>query len=686
MEEKLLANLLGTPSFSWQGEILNIPTRKATALLCYLAACKSAVSREELSELLWGKPQSHAMRNELYRLRQLPGACFWLEETNNQIILNATSDLTKFEEARLKGSFREALEIYSGESDKILIRNLKPKDAWGFIEWLETKRSQLEDLLKDTLQRHILELEKSDKLTEALELANCLLERDLLDESTHRTIIRIGLRKGDLKSAQAQFEACRRVLAEELGIQPMPETLELAQEIERAIQKLPSNLGLKLQTRIPPKFLHPPVLVGREYEWARMETAWQKGQTIMISGSSGVGKTRLMLDFAHAKGSFSFNEGRPGDATLPFSTLTRYYDNFLRTYPEVVSELEPWVKYELARFLPQHFNKHPKPINSNEERARFENALFLLGKAFVKPINTLCADDLQFYDSASFEVVARITARGMQSLSSEEFATTITCFRLEEMPTDFKEIIEQHVETGLAIHIDLEPLNESGVAKLLEALELSDPYLLAQHLQRTTGGNPQFIIEVLKSLYEQGWQGTDLPEHINLPKKVGATIEKRLNLLSNDALLLAQTIAIFKQTKAIRAKELARILGMRFRTVTDTLAELEQAQIVRDGTFPHDLLFETVLNAMPRSTYRILNEQVAEWLETQNAEPARIAHHWTEAGIVDNALPWRIKAAEVILAQGSTEQARIWLKGILEIVGPKSELYRQASNLLNAIN
>ncbi len=366
MEEKLLANLLGHPSFSWQGEVLNIPTRKATALLCYLATCKSAVPREELSELLWDKSQNHAMRNELYRLRQLPGADFWLKETDHKITLNATSDLAKFEEAMLKGNFKQALEIYSGEAEKALLYNLKPKDALGFMEWLATKHSQLENLLIDTLRGRVLELEKSGKVIETLELANYLLERDFLDESTHRTIIRIGLERGDLKLAQAQFEACRRVLAEELGVQPLPETLELAQEIEKAIQKLPSNLGFKVKAHIPPKLLRPPILAGREHEWARMEAAWQKGQTIIISGPAGIGKTRLMLDFAHTKGGFHLTEGRPGDFTLPFSTLTRYYGNFLKTYPEIISNLEPWVKYELARLFPERFNKHPKPISSND--------------------------------------------------------------------------------------------------------------------------------------------------------------------------------------------------------------------------------------------------------------------------------------------------------------------------------
>ncbi len=684
MQKSLLVNVLGTPSFSWQDQILNIPTRKATALLCYLALHNST-SREELSELLWGDPKSQALRTELHRLRQLPGASIWLE-TEDKITLHATSDLTKLEEALAKQNFKEALEIYSGEPEKTFIRDLKPKDALGFMEWLEEKRITLEGLLKDALQRRIKELEEAGEFTEALELAHHLLKRDLLDESIHRTIMRIELGQGHSQTAQAQFEACCRVLAEELDVKPMPETLELAQEIKDAIQKLPSHSSFKVKNLIPPKLSRPPVLVGREKEWARMEAAWEKKQTIMISGLPGVGKTRLMLDFAHSKGASQFSGGRPGDTTLPFSTLTRYYRLFFQKHPEAISKIEPWAQHELARLLPEYFNEQPKPITSDAEHSRFESALLQLGEIFTITVKTMCSDDLQFYDPVSFGTMARVNERVMQNLSPSQFNSAILCFRLNEMPPEFTAVIAQYVEAGIVIHIELEPLDELGVAELLKGLELPHLNSLAPRLKELTGGNPQFIVEVLKSLYEQGWSGSDLPEQISLPKKVGAAIEKRLNKLSKKALTLAQTIAVFKQIKSIRAKELAKVLDMRLMEISEGLAELEQAQIIKDGTFFHDLLYEAVINAMPKSTYRILNEQVAEWLEAQAAEPARIAHHWTEAGMLDNALPWHIKAAEVVLAQGSAEQANVWLEGVLEVVEPKSEFHEQAQSLLKTIN
>ena len=200
-------------------------------------------------------------------------------------------------------------------------------------------------------------------------------------------------------------------------------------------------------------------------------------------------------------------------------------------------------------------------------------------------------------------------------------------------------------------------------------------------LHKLTGGNPQFIVEILKSLYEQGWQGPNLPEQINLPKQISSTIEKRLNHLSQDALKLARTMAVLKESSGVQAKQLTEIIGLDYLKASETLVELEQAYIIKDGLFVHDLLFETVFNTIPAPIYPALNQSVAKWLETQNAMPARIAHHWIEANEPEQALPWRVRAAEVLLTQGEVKQACTWLEEVLKATDPESDLYKQARAL-----
>ncbi len=682
---KLVACLFGAPTFRWQGKVLKLPTRKARALLCYLASEQRAVQREELTELFWKQGESRNLRRELYRLKQLPGVESWLE-LDNGVLIHVTTDLSAFMESVEQQDFQKAIKLYQGKADEQLLAGLEPKNAPIFMDWLETKRTELNVLLIDTLQKHTEELENAGRLVEAIELTRQLLEHDPLNESTHRAIMRQEFKRGNLPAALKQYEACRHILAKELDITPLPETLALAQEIEKAAeQSLPRSsiqTSIKTKYRIPPKLLRPPVLVGRESEWAEMEKAWQAGKTITIAGTAGSGKTRLMMDFACSKSdNFDLTYGRPGDKTVPYSSLARSLRRFSSN--SVPSKaFEPWVCYELARIVPEYFEEKPLLMTSPEDRMLFSKACVSLFITVSQIFDALLIDDLHYFDEASFF----IGGYAFSEMLEKGFKTKqIACYRKEEIPPDYNKYLIELAEKGFITYINLTPLDIGAVTKLLISLEIQQPQQLAPHIHKLTGGNPQFIVEVLKSLYEQGWQGPELPERIHLPKQVSSTIEKRLNYLSKDALRIVRVMSVLKEVARIQAKHIAEIVGMDYLKASEVLAELEQAYIIKDGLFVHDLLLETVFSTIPSPIYPALNQGVAKWLETQDVAPARIAHHWLEAEESERALLWRVKAAEVLLTQGETKQACIWLEEVLKATDPESDLYKQASVLQHEV-
>ncbi len=677
MQSGLEGYFFRTPVFYWQGEILKLPTRKATALLCYLSVQRRAVQREELTELLWKQGESRNLRRELYRLKQLPGAESWLE-IDEGVLVHVTTDLSAFIEAVEQQDFQQAIKLYQGKADEQLLAGLEPKNAPVFMDWLESKREELNTLLIDALQKHTEELESSGKLVEATELTRQLLEQDPLNESTHRAIMRQEFKLGNLPAALKQYEVCRHVLAKELDITPLPETLALAQEIEKAAeQPLPKSstqARIKTRHRIPPKLLRPPVLVGRESEWTEMEKAWQAGKTTTIAGTAGSGKTRLMMDFARSKSdNFGLTYGRPGDKTVPYSSLARSLRLNSNSAPN--KAFEPWVRYELARIAPELFEEKPLPMSSPENRILFSKACVNLFTTVAQIFDTLLTDDLHYFDEASFFMgsyaFSQVIEKGLR-------AKQIACYRKEEIPPEHDNHLIELAEKGFITYINLTPLDIGAVTKLLISLEIQQPEQLAPHMHKLTGGNPQFIVEVLKSLYEQGWQGPSLPEQINLPKQVSSTIEKRLNYLSPDALKLARAMAVLKEHSGVQAKQLAEIIDMDYLKASEMLAELEQAYIIKDGLFVHDLLFEATLSSIPVPIYTALNHRAAKWLEAQDVAPARIAHHWIEANEPEQALPWRVRGAEVLLTQGEAEQAHKWLEEVLKATDPESDLYKQA--------
>ncbi|HET9223227.1 MAG TPA: BTAD domain-containing putative transcriptional regulator, partial [Roseiflexaceae bacterium] len=111
-------------------------------------------------------------------------------------------------------------------------------------------------------------------------------------ESGHRQLMRALAFGGERGAALAQFAACRRVLAEELGVEPEPETNELYDWIASgSLQARSSTSNLKPLTT---------PFIGREGELARLcERLLDPAQRLVtLVGEGGVGKTWLALKAA----------------------------------------------------------------------------------------------------------------------------------------------------------------------------------------------------------------------------------------------------------------------------------------------------------------------------------------------------------------------------------------------------
>src|SRR5678816_3137333 len=121
---------------------------------------------------------------------------------------------------------------------------------------------------------------------------------------------------------------------------------------------------------------------------------------------------------------------------------------------------------------------------------------------------------------------------------------------------------------------------------------------LAPALLRHTGGNPMFALETLKDLVLSGSAetvagGGRLPQ----PVTVGALVERRLGQLTSEALRLARVAAL---AGAEFSAELAvDVLETHPLDIAEPWRELETAQVLRDGGFAHDLIFESTRASVP---------------------------------------------------------------------------------------
>src|SRR4029453_5077838 len=95
------------------------------------------------------------------------------------------------------------------------------------------------------------------------------------------------------------------------------EPRDLARLIERS-GELPGTAV----RRVPTALARPPRLVGRERQWRDLELAWERRQVALLVGDAGMGKTRLLGDFAQSR-VVPLIGARPGDERVPYALLAR---------------------------------------------------------------------------------------------------------------------------------------------------------------------------------------------------------------------------------------------------------------------------------------------------------------------------------------------------------------------------
>ena len=178
--------------------------------------------------------------------------------------------------------------------------------------------------------------------------------------------------------------------------------------------------------------------------------------------------------------------------------------------------------------------------------------------------------------------------------------------------------------------VALAALDECAVAAIVDALAIPglQGVALAGPLLRHTGGNPLFVLETLKHGLTEG---TLVRGELPRPLSVGALIERRLQRLSDPALTLARVAAIAGVDFSIELAESA--IGVRAVQLASAWAELQDAQVLRDESFAHDLVSDAVLRSVPPVVARRVHGQCAQWLTAHDVEPARVAWHWRHGGM-----------------------------------------------------
>lgn len=232
----LMIQAFGSPVLRLGGTPLAFARRKALALLVYLAMTHRVHTREALATLLWGDlPQERAFANLRKVLSELR------EQIENALIITRDTialapdypvslDVAAFEAAIDRGISNanpHTLEVAIADYRDDFLAGWSLPDAEDFDEWLLLQREHLRSRCAEALQALAQKYAAVRQYSAAIAATRRLLALEPWREEAHRELMVLLERNGERRAAIAQFGVCRRVLAEELGVDPMEETQAL---------------------------------------------------------------------------------------------------------------------------------------------------------------------------------------------------------------------------------------------------------------------------------------------------------------------------------------------------------------------------------------------------------------------------------------------------------------------------
>lgn len=309
------------------GSTARFESDKTCALLVYLVVeADRPHRRDALVGLLWpDEPEQsarHNLRQALFNLRQTIGDAAaqppYLLINRDEIQFNTASDFaldaatfdthlaacaghphTSLQACAVCAlHLRQAVDLYYGR----FLQEFFLGDSAEFEEWAVARREAWHQRALDALSDLADYYEQHGNLAETRHCALRLLELDPWHEPAHRQLMRVFALEGQRGAAIAQYEKCRRVLAEELGVEPSGETRELYEQIR--VRNWTNRLEAGLRNEAPHPISQLPAqltpFIGREQELADLGRliADPACRCITLVGPGGIGKTRLALQAA----------------------------------------------------------------------------------------------------------------------------------------------------------------------------------------------------------------------------------------------------------------------------------------------------------------------------------------------------------------------------------------------------
>jgi len=433
-------------------------------------------------------------------------------------------------------------------------------------------------------------------------------------------------------------------------------------------------------------------LVGRESEVALLLERWEQakaghGQVVLLSGEAGIGKSRLVQVLKehiahepHMRWECRSSEYYQNTELFP---LTDLFQRMLRLHAEdtpdeklgklehVLNQYRLPLEESVPLFAPLLSLPLPEdcyaPLALSPQRQRqktLETMVAILLELAEHQSLLFIVEDLHWTDPTTLELLHLV----IEQIPTTSILTVLTCRPTFQPSWSHRSYLTESTVNRLS-HAQVEQI----VTRMTDGKTF--PTEVLQQILAKTDGVPLFVEEITKAILESG-QLTALGAHYELTGAfstlaIPATLHDAL-MARLDRLVTAKAVA---QYAAVLGRQFSYELLQAVSQVDEVmlqheLGRLVEAEIVYQRGVPpqatymfkHALIQDAAYESLLKSTRQQYHKRIAQVLEahfpeTTVAQPELLAHHCTEAGLMEQAVGYWQKAGQSALQRSAHVEA-----------------------------